>query len=793
MCAMAPAEATDRSALRTAVIDLMTGARRDRDAVLSAIWAWQTARCAPVAAHARAYGLPVGRPVEVDAIEALPTSAFRHGDLVTWPLEAAPAAAEFRSSGTTSRGERPSRHLLRQLDLYEASIVAGFDAAVTELRQLTAPLRVISLLPDGRAWPHSSLVHMFDTLMRVFDEGGGVHAARPDGLPDPAAVTAALDSARAERAVVLLLGTSSSHLALFDESDGVALDLPTGSLVVDTGGAKGRAEGTQPGEVAARASRRYGIPPARVIAEYGMAELGSQAYGRHRSWATVTGASPTLRFPPWVRVQVMDPDRGTPVAEGQCGIVQVFDPVNLDSCAFIQTQDIARVEPDGGFTLVGRARFARARGCSLSVPWEANTDGAAEAAARPAAGIPFEARPDPATDRIAPLAAAWAGLADTTAPGIQTACAAVAAATGLSPQQVGAALLREGRRWTREHLWTLVARELAPLEAGRGRAVPVDEALIIPAATVPFAGLESVTAALLAGARVTVRPSGRNPVELGLFAAALERHAPALARRITQLDPDDGTGLAAALARADTVVVHGSAATVRSVRSSANACARVIAYGPRWSVGAGAPEDFTDEATLRALAWDMLLHDSLGCMTPRAILVAGDQDDARLVADRLAARLALASPRLAPHDDVGARPLGAGPAERGIDDLLRSARGLESVRRAGSARILLADEATDDTPGLAGEPPIMRRTALICAVSPDAPPTRWLPPQGDPLSTVGLGRHFARSPLGQRFEAAAVARGAVRMTDLQRMQTPPPAWPHDGQPLLLPYLRVIAR
>jgi hypothetical protein len=51
------------------------------------------------------------------------------------------------------------------------------------------------------------------------------------------------------------------------------------------------------------------------------------------------------------------------VAEGESGLLRVFDLANVHSVMAIQTDDLG-VRRGDGFELVGRAPFAEPRGCS---------------------------------------------------------------------------------------------------------------------------------------------------------------------------------------------------------------------------------------------------------------------------------------------------------------------------------------------------------------------------------------------------------------------------------------------
>jgi len=71
-----------------------------------------------------------------------------------------------------------------------------------------------------------------------------------------------------------------------------------------------------------------------------------------------------FHFPPWTRVQIVSTETGREVAEGESGLIRVFDLANIFSVAAIQTEDVG-VRRGDGFELVGRAQLSEPRGCSL--------------------------------------------------------------------------------------------------------------------------------------------------------------------------------------------------------------------------------------------------------------------------------------------------------------------------------------------------------------------------------------------------------------------------------------------
>ena len=57
----------------------------------------------------------------------------------------------------------------------------------------------------------------------------------------------------------------------------------------------------------------------------------------------------------------------SPAAAGKIGRLNVIDLANQESCAFIATDDLGRVYPDGSFEVLGRLDASDIRGCNLMV------------------------------------------------------------------------------------------------------------------------------------------------------------------------------------------------------------------------------------------------------------------------------------------------------------------------------------------------------------------------------------------------------------------------------------------
>ena len=100
---------------------------------------------------------------------------------------------------------------------------------------------------------------------------------------------------------------------------------------------------------------KLGIAPGNIINEYGMTELSSQFYAK--------GPRGLHESPPWVRAVVADPVTLQDVADGETGILLIYDGANVGSVVGIRTQDLA-VKRGNAFELLGRDPSALPRGCS---------------------------------------------------------------------------------------------------------------------------------------------------------------------------------------------------------------------------------------------------------------------------------------------------------------------------------------------------------------------------------------------------------------------------------------------
>ena len=309
-----------------------------------ALFRHQAAHCPPYAAYLAQLGRDPAAVTRLTDIPFLPIEFFKTHDVRTEPAAWAPQET-FLSSGTTR--QQRSRHLVRDPDLYRQNAARIFGQAYGELSGWT----FLALLPSYLEQGQSSLVAMVD------------HFARASGqtqpaffLHDHAALRAALATARQQPGRrVLLIGVSYALLDFAVET-GPAPELQ-GLTVLETGGMKGRRREMIREELHQELQQAFG--PAGIHSEYGMTEMFSQAYSL---------GDGRFHCPPPLRVLLREPSDPFSVAEFRPdGALNVIDLANVDSCAFIETKDLARMHPDGSFEVLGRMDNSDVRGCNQLV------------------------------------------------------------------------------------------------------------------------------------------------------------------------------------------------------------------------------------------------------------------------------------------------------------------------------------------------------------------------------------------------------------------------------------------
>ncbi|BAX80310.1 LuxE/PaaK family acyltransferase [Labilibaculum antarcticum] len=248
----------------------------------------------------------------------------------------------FTSSGTT--GNLTSRHYVPDLKIYEASFTKGFE----QYYGAVSDYCILALLPSYLEREGSSLIYMMEKLIK-----DSKHEKSGFYLHNHEELIATITNLKKQKQKILLLGVS---FALLDLAEKFQLDLDD-VIVMETGGMKGRRKEITREELHAFLTKRLGVE--KIHSEYGMTELLSQAYSKGDS----------LFFTPsWMKILIRDTyDPFSYEQQGRSGGVNVIDLANINSCSFIETQDLGRIHTDGSFEILGRFDHSDIRGCNLLV------------------------------------------------------------------------------------------------------------------------------------------------------------------------------------------------------------------------------------------------------------------------------------------------------------------------------------------------------------------------------------------------------------------------------------------
>lgn len=354
-----PFETTESLRLARRFVEGLQEPQFPFETLLQDIIRYQGRHNAPLSAYWISKGFDSEGVRSFDQVPAVPTDVFRYVELCS---NEAPSQGVFRTSGTTS-GARGQHFHLSTL-AYDAGAIRHFQDTVLGHGQKT---HFVHVAFPPRTHPDSSLSHM----LRVFGEALG-HDARSlafyfeeEGLQIDA-LRQRLADAVAEDQAITLFGTA---FGLADTLDHLpACSLPKGSLIIQTGGFKGRREALEPAAFYSALATHYGLPPGAVLAEYGMTELSSQLYANPQESAGSPEAAAARRLvpPPWCRVDACDPETLRVLPQGEAGLLRFSDCANIDSAAIIQSSDLGIVHPDG-VELIGRMPGATPRGCSLAI------------------------------------------------------------------------------------------------------------------------------------------------------------------------------------------------------------------------------------------------------------------------------------------------------------------------------------------------------------------------------------------------------------------------------------------
>jgi len=283
--------------------------------------------------------IDVGQISTIEQIPFLPIGFFKTHQIVS---NQNPVEIIFSSSGTT--GMSQSSHHVTDVALYEQSYLRAFDHFYGKVSDYC----FLALLPSYQQRSGSSLIYMVNDLIEKSD-----HPQSGYFLDNHDDLLQTLTDLKNKKQPTVLIGVTYALLDFVEKFDISFPDL----IVMETGGMKGRRKEMVREELHQQLTEGFGVPA--IHSEYGMTELLSQAYSLGEG---------IFQCPGWMKVLIRDTnDPLTLIPKGKTGGINVIDLANINSCSFIATQDLGKINTDNSFEVLGRFDNADIRGCNLLV------------------------------------------------------------------------------------------------------------------------------------------------------------------------------------------------------------------------------------------------------------------------------------------------------------------------------------------------------------------------------------------------------------------------------------------
>ena len=252
----------------------------------------------------------------------------------------------FLSSGTSQQTRAQSHFSSEGLDLYRKASMWSFKKVLkAKMGSKYSSIKGYSLIPPKDCWQDSSLAQMISWIEQEF--------------PMQYITESEIKSIDCNRPI-WIFGTAFHYVNLFD--NGLKKSLHPNSIVIETGGTKGKSRSVTKSETYEILTQMFNISTNQVISEYGMCEIATPAW----DFCSDNNSTRFYKFPKWVIPAIQT--RAGEFSDSGFGSLCFYDPARIDYPWPIRTQDLAQLFPDGSFDLLGRVPSSPLKGCSMQVP-----------------------------------------------------------------------------------------------------------------------------------------------------------------------------------------------------------------------------------------------------------------------------------------------------------------------------------------------------------------------------------------------------------------------------------------
>ena len=253
-----------------------------------------------------------------------------------------PIKKTFYSSGSTKNNL--SKHHIIDLKLYEDCFFKIF----MDFYGSPSQYNIIALLPTYLENKNSSLIYMVNKLIEKSEnKHSGFYLDNYKELKEKLLYLEEGDKK------TILFGVSYALLNLIDFHK---FKLKK-TIIIETGGMKGKRKELIKSELHQMLKIGFGVK--NINSEYGMTELISQAYSIHNE---------KFKSPPWMKIYIRESEDPMNIkTNNKSGGINIIDLANYNSCSFIATDDLGKLDKDGNFEILGRLDNSDQRGCSLLI------------------------------------------------------------------------------------------------------------------------------------------------------------------------------------------------------------------------------------------------------------------------------------------------------------------------------------------------------------------------------------------------------------------------------------------
>lgn len=284
-------------------------------------------------------------------IPAVPSKAFKHFALATFPVERAEHA--YFTSGTTD--PRKKGKIYR--DPGAVDLINAANGILT--RHYVFPgcerMKILLMTPSPKMAPGIGMAVGLERVRTEFGTQDSAYLISFSGLDLELLLHSLLEAEKTGRPIALI-GSTPGFIYFFKacEQHHISFQLPPGSRICDGGGYMGQFGECSREEYFGMCKKLLGIEEHYCINVLGMGEISTNFFDNVLSDYREKRSIPRHKIiPPWTKTEVVDVDSYQRLPEGEIGLLKHYDLANRSMVVAVQTDNLGFATKDG-FEIVGR-------------------------------------------------------------------------------------------------------------------------------------------------------------------------------------------------------------------------------------------------------------------------------------------------------------------------------------------------------------------------------------------------------------------------------------------------------